>query len=106
MKFSGDATEEQKRQGAELTEFERLVDNDPYTPERKAQIYVCLAHDWFMIEMEEEGERLIYKALAVCPGYFGEPMIQHQLENPNFATVIKNLTGELRKLLMDTLRSK
>ena len=106
MKFAGDLSEAQKAEAAELTAFERLVDTDPYSNERKAQLYVMLAHDWFMMDMEEEGERLLYKARGVCPGYFGEPMIQHQVENPNFATIIKNLTGELRNLLLDTLRNK
>jgi len=106
MKLGGDLSDKQKEQGAELTKFERLVDGDPYTNERKAQIYTCLAHDWFQLDMEEEGNRLVLKAEAVCPGYFKGPVIQHQLENPGFDTVIKNLTFEMLYLLTDTLRNK
>ena len=106
MKSAGDLSERQKAEGAELTKFERLVDSDPYTNDRKAQLYTCLAHDWFMLDMEEEGTRLILKAEEICPGYFTGAVIQHQVENPNFGTVIKNLTGELRSLLTGTLRSK
>ena len=106
MKSGGDLTESQKQQGAELTKFERLVENDPYTPDRKAQMYTCLAHDWYQLDMEEEGNSLILKAEKVCPGYFKGPVIQHQLESPDFDTVIKNLTFELLYLLTDTLRTK
>lgn len=106
MKLIGDVPKEIQDQADQLTDFERLVDSDPYSNERKAQLYLMLAHDWFMLNVEEEGQRLIYKALDVCPGYFGEPMIQHQVENPNFAIIIKNLTGELRNLFLDTLRNK
>lgn len=106
MKFAGDLSEAQKAEAEELTKFERLVDGDPYPNERKAQLYVMVAHDWFMLDMEEEGNRLLLKANTICPGYFTDPMIQHQLENPNFDTIIKGLTGELRHLLMGILRNK
>jgi hypothetical protein len=100
-------SENQKQQCAELTKFERLVDGyDSYPLERKAQIYTCLAHDWYQLDMEEEGNRLILKAEKVCPGYFKGPVIKHQLESPDFDIVIRNLTFELLYLLTDALRSK
>ena len=107
MKLAGDLTKKQKAQAQELTEFERLVDHDSaYPKDRKAQIYTCLAHDWYQLDMEEEGNRLVVKAEKVCPGYFKGPVIQHQKENPDFDIVIKNLTVELLYLLTDTLRNK
>jgi hypothetical protein len=106
MKLAGDVPKEVQDQADQLSDFEKLVDGDPYSHERKAQLYVMLAHDWFMMDMEEEGERLLYKARGICPGYFAGAMIQHQVENANFATIVKNLTGELRSLLLDTLRNK
>lgn len=106
MRSSGDLTDVQRRQVAELDDFERLVDNDQYANERKAQMYVCMAHDWYQMDMEEEGNRLLMKAERICPGYFVGPMIEHQRENDGFDTVIRNLKFELNRLLASTLRNK
>jgi hypothetical protein len=106
MKFGGDLSKEQKAQTKELIEFEQLVDGDTYPKERKAQMYVCMAHDWYQLDMEEEGSRLLLKAEKVCPGYFRGPVIEHIQENPTFDIVIKNLTFELLNLLSDALRNR
>jgi hypothetical protein len=105
MQSGGDLSQKQREQSVELIKFEHLVDHDAYPIERKAQMYTCLAHDWYQLDMEEEGNRLVLKAERVCPGYFRGPVIQHQLESQDFDTVIKNLTLELLRLLTDTLRN-
>ncbi len=106
MKGGGDLSEKQRAEIDELTRFEALVDTDPYANERKAQLYTMLAHDWYQLDLEEEGSRLILKAESICPGYFNLTVIQHQVESPGFDAVIKRLTFELIYLLTDTLRNK
>lgn len=105
MQSGGDLSKKQREQSVELIKFEHLVDGDSYPADRKAQMYTCLAHDWYQLDMEEEGNRLILKAEKVCSGYFKGPVIQHQLESSDFDMVIKNLTLELLHLLTDTLRN-
>lgn len=107
MKFGGDIPAEKRELAQALTDTEKQVDGDEgYPAERKAQIYVCFAHDWYQLDMEEEGNRLLLKAEKVCPGYFKGPVIQHQKEDPNFDIVIKNLTLELLYLLSGNLRDR
>jgi hypothetical protein len=80
------------------TERSRLLPN-----ERKAQIYTCLAHDWYQMDMEEEGARLLSKAEKTYPGYFKGLVIEHTLENDGFDKVVKNLTLELAYMLLSRL---
>lgn len=104
---AGDMSEKQKKQSEALSDFERKVNSSKeYPADRMAMFYTCMAHDWYQIDMEEEGNRLLLKAEQVCPGYFKGPVIQHQLENPNFDRLIKNLTVELLYLFTDALRNR
>lgn len=104
-KSAGDIPEEHRQLVEQLEAFEKTVNTSGAPPDRLAQMYTCLAHDWYQLDMEEEGNRLVLKAEKVCPGYFKGPVIQHQVESSDFDTVIKNLTWRLLHLLTDTLRN-
>jgi hypothetical protein len=107
MKAVGDISTEDRDHVEELHKYELLIDKDASFPkEVKAQMYVCMAHDFYQMDMEEEGNRLLLKAERVCPGYFKGPVIQQQIESPSFDQLIKNLTRELVYLFMDTLSNK
>jgi hypothetical protein len=100
-------SQEDKDLAQALKESEIEVDIDQYLPnERKAQIYVCLAHDWYQIDMDEEGSRLLLKANRVFPGYFKTLVIQHSIEDENFDLIVKNLTLELAWMLLSRLGDK
>jgi hypothetical protein len=104
--MNGDVPQEHLDLAKELKAFEVSVDRDPLPKERKAQMYVCLAHDWYDIDMEEEGDRLLVKSSLVCPGYFSSTVIEHQRENEEFDLIIRQLTSKLLNLLTDTVRNK
>lgn len=107
MKFAGDISKEDRELALALSEAEQEVDSDKLLPNvRKAQIYTCLAHDWYDICMEEEGNRLILKADKVFPGYFKDMVVQHMEEDENFEHIIKSITSELLQIMVGRLSEK
>lgn len=52
---------------------------------------VCMAHDYYDMEIEEEGDRLLYLAEKYCPGYFVGPIYIHIEKDKNFATLIMQM---------------
>ncbi len=52
---------------------------------------VCMAHDYYDMEMEEEGDRLLYMAEKYCPGYFTAPIYIAMEKDKNFANLVMNL---------------
>ena len=86
---------------------ETLTGQDKTLPkELKAMSYTCLAHDWYDIDLEEEGNRLLLKAEAICPGYFKETINQQTAANPNFAFLVERLTNKIVALLAASLKAK
>lgn len=106
MKLAGDVSKEDRELAEQLDLFEQDIGNDTYPNERKAQLYACLAHDWYQMGMEEEGNRLLLKAEKVFPGYFKDTVIKHQLEDDTFDLIIKNITSELARMLVDNVSRK
>lgn len=106
MKLHGDIPKEELELAEQLTSFEGDVDEDLYPNERKAQLYTCLAHDWYKLGSEEEGNRLLLKAERVFPGYFKKTVIKHQLEDEVFDLIVKSITLELARLLVDSFPGK
>lgn len=105
MKLSGDVSQKDKDIANELEQFEKIVDSDIVCPvERLAQIYVCLAHDWYKLSCEEEGNRLLLKAEKICPGYFKSTVIEHQKEDKDFDIVVRNITIELITMMVSNLK--
>lgn len=102
MKFSGDIPEEHRQLALKLEESELEIDNHPILPnERKAQTYTCLAHDWYQISMEEEGNRLLLKAEKAYPGYFKQLIVEHASEDPNFKILVDNIAVILLNRMID-----
>lgn len=104
MKLLGDVPPEKQELAYKLTETERQINEKAGIPlDRKAQMYVCLAHDWYQVDMEEEGNRLLAKAESVYPGYFRDVMIKHTVESKDFDKLVKNLSIELVWMLVSRL---
>lgn len=99
MKLSGDVPQAHKDLAAALDQAEADVSSGPLSPERKAQIYTCLAFDWFDMSVEEEGNRLLLKADKICPDYFKTTVKKHMDEDPIFDYLVKRIAVELVKLL-------
>lgn len=107
MKFGGDVPVGDRKISKQLVEFEKEVDNDDsYPNEKRAQLYVCMAHDWYDLNMEEDGDRLLLKAEAICPNYFRDHITPQMIENEKFEILIKRITAHLLRLLTGTLRHR
>jgi hypothetical protein len=106
-KLIGDVSEEHKKLAKELEELESILDTKVELPKSiLSKMFVCLAHDWFEISVDEEGHRMIEKAEKTCPGYFNEVIHRHQKEDPRFELICKNLKSELAVLLLTDLVNK
>jgi len=104
MALSSGLSKENQELAKNLAEAELETDRDQVLPAgRKAQIFTCLAHDWYQMDMEEEGARLLNKAEKTFPGYFRGLVIEHSLESDGFDMVVKNLTLELAYMLLSRL---
>lgn len=100
MRLLGDVSERDRKVAEQLVEFEPQIQNGNYPKEKQAQMYVCLAHDWFQLELEEEGNRLILKAERTCPGYFKNVMMNQTLRDEAFDLVVKSLNGQMASLIL------
>lgn len=99
--------EQYRKLALDLEDAERETDFRGDVPkDKKAKIYTCLAHDWYDIEMEEEGNRLLLKAEKVFPGYFKELVIQHMLEDAAFEYLVKRITLDLIRMMTGQLKEK
>jgi hypothetical protein len=101
MNLNGDVPEKDRNLALKLIEYERLVDDmTDFPDEKRAQSYVCLAHDWYQIGMEEEGGRLLLKADSTFPGYFKTTMVKHIAESEDFDRLVKSFTVQLITMIM------
>lgn len=93
MKFYGDIPEDHIVLLLELQQleawFEQHGDNFPLLSQAKG--LTAMSHDYFSMEMEEEGERLLKKANKICPGYFVGPILSQIDKDNDFRLLIKQL---------------
>jgi hypothetical protein len=108
MKLLGDVPEEHKKLALDLEEAEQYWDSKvgpSLMPEELlAKAYTCLAHDWYQIGSEDDGQRLLEKAEAVCPGYFREVMLRQAEDDDSFDLLVKNLSVELAWMLVSRVK--
>lgn len=104
MKLLGDVPEEHKALAKGLEDMLAFIESTPNMPkELMAKSFTCLAHDWFQIGVEEEGNSLLLKAEQVCPGYFKEIMLQQTVADSDFAYIVKSLSVELAWMLINKI---
>ena len=107
MKNPGDMPDEHRSLATALLLQETIVSqNRSLSKEEKSQGYTCLAHDWYDIDLEEEGNRLLLRAEASCPGYFKTTINQQTQADPMFAFLVERLTKKIALLLADNLKVK
>ena len=106
MKLYGDIPEADKVLIREMEELELVVDTNTNMDNLiKSKLYVCLAHDYMDLHIEEEMERLLNKAESATPGYFKEKAVKHAETDPKFAWLVTNLQKMLVKLASSKLES-
>lgn len=108
MKLAGDVPEEHKQLALELQDAESYWDSrsskKSVPVELLAKAYVCLAHDWYDIGCEDDGQRLLEKAEQTCPGYFKEVMLEQTMLDPDFDMLVRRLSVELIWMLVNRLK--
>ena len=67
------------------------IHGDEISQLSSAKGFVSMAHDWYMMEIEEEGERLLKRAEKECPGYFKGPIFVHIAKDEDFAMLVAGL---------------
>lgn len=108
MKYFGDISEKDRLLIKELTKLENWFDEyqSDIRPILASKGLLCLAHDYYDIYMEEEGERLIMRAEAISPGYFKGTIYRHIEEDASFAKLIDQMRGMMALDVMISLGFK
>ena len=68
-----------------------------------SRAYVCLAHDFYEMGLEEEGQRLLIRAENICPGFFKDEVPRLCEEDPRFEYLVARLTGILAFTFADLI---
>lgn len=102
MNFAGDVPEAFRELAAELVETEKEIDELPNMPAHvKAKSYTLLAHDWYAMDLEEQGHKLLLKADGVYPNYFSGRIADHIIEDERYGVLVSRLTDKLLTLTSD-----
>lgn len=108
MRVAGDLHKQERDLSQELEVMELILDEKfkqkAMTIDRIAKGYVCIAHDWYALYCEEEGNRVLDKSEGVCPGYFKNFVQQHMAEDGFYHQIVTSLDNHLTMLMMDNLR--
>lgn len=91
----------QKQLAPQLREIEKSIEEMiPSIPAaEKAKCYVSLAYDWYSMGANAEGQKLIKKAEAVCPGYFSKEARKQMAESPTFNYLMNNIALLLKEII-------
>ena len=94
MKTYGDMPQDHAER---LKEMDTLLDflmlNKEALPHLKfSKSMVCIAHHYFQMDMEEEGEKYLKFAADHSPGYFMAPMFSETKKDELFDHLVHNLT--------------
>jgi hypothetical protein len=94
MKTYGDIPKKDQALIKELEGLELWFDNHRETvnPEDAAKGFTCLAHDYYGLYMEEEGDRLIRRAEYICPDYFKGRIYEQARRHRDFNGVVESLS--------------
>lgn len=105
IQMYGDVPETYKQLAKDLLEQEVLFDSSKGIPVNIiAKAYVCMAHDWYQIGMDEKGTQLLAKADQVCPGYFDNHMVQDAQDHADYAELVNNIAAQLKFMLLSSLK--
>ena len=97
MKAYGDIPAEHLNLIDELIDLERWFDEngDLVSSEIAAKGFVAMAHDYYHLEIEEEGDRLLTRTEKVFPGYFKTAIHDHIKKDKDFRYLVENLVVSL-----------
>lgn len=104
MKLLKDVPEWQKALAGELREVEKSIDEmlPVIPPAEKAKCYVSLAYDWYSMGAIAEGQKLVWKAEHVCPGYFVNQARDHMTESATYSYIMSKIALILSDIVKGT----
>ena len=94
MKTYGDIPQKDRELIKELEDLELWFDEHKYSvdSEKAAKGFTCLAHDYYGLYMEEEGNRLIRRAEHISPNYFRSRIYEQTKRDRAFNDLVERLT--------------
>jgi len=105
MNFYGDIPQNHLELLQELKNLEVWFNEhgEYVSPVAASKGFVCMAHDYYGMDMEEEGERLLYRAETCYPGYFNGPIQDQRSQDRDFDYLVANLSKTMALELMQSL---
>lgn len=102
MRAYGDIPEKHLIIVKDLIKMENFFhqEKDQIRPIMRAKGLLCMAHDYYMMYMEEEAERLLGIAIEHSPGYFRGPIYDHMKTDAEFHQIVYELENTDAILLM------
>lgn len=97
IRYGGDIPVEHLERLKELDMLENwFIQHGSTIPKLSAaKGFVSIAHDYVMMDMEETAEEFLNRADEICPGYFSGPILTQIAKDPDFASLVGNLTESL-----------
>jgi hypothetical protein len=108
VKMYGDVPPHYHTLGEELDVLEAWFDTNKkdISALSSAKGLTCLAHDWYAMGMDEEGERLLNRVQDLAPGYFEGPVLIHMAKDDTYDALIRNLQKILARDVLLALGCK
>ena len=105
MKYFGDIPAKHLELLRELLSLEELVNDKlkDFSSLALAKGFVSISHDYYNMDMEEEGDRLIQRAENCHGGYFKKPIHIHMEKDPLFNILVHRLKDTLGYDLIKSL---
>ena len=95
MKAYGDIPKEHLELIKELEDLEAIFNTyeDTFAPELAAKGLTAMSHDYYAMDMEEQGDRLINRAEGIFPGYFMKKIHEHTQKDKEYDKVVNQMSA-------------
>jgi hypothetical protein len=105
LRYYGDIPEPHREILKELEMLESWFSKNGkrINPPQAAKGFVCMAHDYYHIYFDEEGERLLNVVESIVPGYFREMVWEHIESDLDFAHLVGQLVDTSGLFVMTSL---
>lgn len=90
---SGLSDEEKQIVSEIMTTIAEIKDDDTLPENVKNKIYVCCAYEYFIMDWEEEGMRIL-KSITT-PEYFSKTLGEQMRQDESYAFIIKKIAQKL-----------
>jgi len=103
MRYFGDIPASHLERAKELQSLEDWFNKQTnIPPDKAAKGLTCIAHDYYYIEFDEEGDRLLKMVEKVFPGYFTDMVYHQAIKDGEFAQLLEQLCESMG---LETMKS-